>query len=412
VTNNPILKAPGARLILIVSAIALAFTGLTYFLLTNPMGGKPKAAETSQSTNKAAVGGIGALGRLEPEGEVFKVAPPAVGLSSRVAKLLVREGDQVKLGQPIAVMDSFESLQAAGMQSEAQVREAEAKLAQVKAGAKVGDVNAQQAMVLQAKSDWQRAKAEKSSADLELQKVKAAAVTVNADYQKAKLDYDRYAKLFKDQAISRSALEEREITMITERQKAEQGLQTIFQAETLVAQRQADVDRIELTIAEAEQRLGSVAEVRPTDVKQAEEQVRSAIAGVQKAKADFDNAVVKSPIDGRILKVYAKDNEAVGTNGIMEIGRTSQMYAVAEVDENLVSRIREGQTATVKSDAFEGEITGKVVKIGQKIGKNSITSTDPKDSQDTRVVEVKIKLDNSQPVAGLTNLQVRVAIQP
>jgi HlyD family secretion protein len=412
VTNNPILKAPGARLILIVSAIALAFTGLTYFLLANPMGSKPKAAETSQSTDKAAVGGIGALGRLEPEGEVFKVAPPAVGLSSRVSKLLVREGDQVKQGQPIAVMDSFESLQAAGMQSEAQVREAEANLAQVKAGAKLGDVNAQRATVLQAKSDWQRAKAEKSSADLELQKVKAAAVTVNADYQKAKLDYNRYAKLFKDQAISRSALEEREITMITERQKAEQGLQTIFQAETLVAQRQADVDRIELTIAEAEQRLGSVAEVRPTDVKQAEEKVRSAIAGVQKAKADFDNAVVKSPIDGRILKVYAKDNEAVGTSGIMEIGRTSQMYAVAEVDENLVGRIREGQTATVKSDAFEGEITGKVVKIGQKIGKNSITSTDPKDSQDTRVVEVKIKLDNSQPVAGLTNLQVRVAIQP
>jgi HlyD family secretion protein len=412
VTTNPILKAPGARLILIVSAIALAFTGLTFFLLTNPIGGKPKAAETSQATDKAAVGGIGALGRLEPEGEVFKVAPPAVGLSSRVAKLLVREGDQVKLGQPIAVMDSFESLQAAGMQSEAQVREAEANLAQVKAGAKIGDVNAQRATVLQAKSDWQRAKAEKSSADLELQKVKAAAVTVNADYQKAKLDYDRYAKLFKDQAISKSALEAREITLITERQKAEQGLQTIFQAETLVAQRQADVDRIELTIAEAEQRLGSVAEVRPTDVKQAEEQVRSAIAGVQKAKADFDNAVVKSPIDGRVLKVYAKDNEAVGTNGIMEIGRTSQMYAVAEVDENLVARIREGQVATVKSDAFEGEITGKVVKIGQKIGKNSITSTDPKDSQDTRVVEVKIKLDNSQPVAGLTNLQVRVSIQP
>jgi HlyD family secretion protein len=411
VTTNPLMKAPGARLVLIVSAIALAFTGLTFFLLSNP-GGKPKAAETSQAEHKSPVGGIGALGRLEPEGEVFKVAPPAVGLSSRVSKLLVREGEQVKLGQPIAVMDSFESLQAAGMQSETQVREAEAKLAQVRAGAKVGDVNAQQALVLQARSNWQRAQAERSSANLELQKVLAAAIKVDAEYQKARIDFDRYAKLLKAGAIAQSELEERELTLISQRQESEQGRKTIEQAKDLVAQRQADVDRAELEIAEAEQRFGSVSEVRPTDIKQAEEQVRTALAGVQKAKADFDNAVVKSPIDGKVLKVYTKDNEAVGSNGIMEIGRTSQMYAVAEVDENLVGRLKEGQVATVRSDAFEGEITGKVVKIGQKIGKSSITSTDPKDSQDTRVVEVKIKLDNSEAVANLTNLQVKVAIQP
>jgi HlyD family secretion protein len=411
VTTNPLIKAPGARLIAIVSAIALAFTGLTFFLLNNP-GGKPKAAETSQAADKAPVGGIGALGRLEPEGEVFKVAPPAVGLSSRVSKLLVREGEQVKLGQPIAIMDSFESLQAAGIQSETQVREAEARLAQVKAGAKVGDVNAQQALVLQAKSNWQRAQAERSSADLELQKALAAAIKVDAEYQKAKMDFDRYSKLLKAGAISQSELEARELTLISQRQEFEQGRKTIEQAKDLVAQRQADVNRAELEIAEAEQRFGSVSEVRPTDVKQAEEQVRSAMAGVQKAKADFDNAVVKSPIDGKVLKVYTKDNEAVGSNGIMEVGRTSQMYAVAEVDENLVGRLKEGQVATVRSDAFEGEITGKVVKIGQKIGKSAITSTDPKDSQDTRVVEVKIKLDNSEAVANLTNLQVKVAIQP
>jgi HlyD family secretion protein len=411
VTTNPLIKAPGARLIAIVSAIALAFTGLTFFLLNNA-GGKPQAAATSQAADQAPVGGIGALGRLEPEGEVFKVAPPAVGLSSRVSKLLVREGDQVKLGQPIAVMDSFESLQAAGIQSETQVREAEARLAQVRAGAKVGDVNAQQALVLQARSNWQRAQAERSSADLELQKALAAAIKVDAEYQKAKLDYDRYAKLLKAGAISQSELEARELTLISQRQEFEQGRKTIEQAKDLVAQRQADVNRAELEIAEAEQRYGSVSEVRPTDVKQAEAQVRTAMAGVQKAKADFDNAVVKSPIDGKVLKVYTKDNEAVGSNGIMEIGRTSQMYAVAEVDENLVGRLREGQVATVRSDAFEGEITGKVVKIGQKIGKSAITSTDPKDSQDTRVVEVKIKLDNSEAVANLTNLQVKVAIQP
>ncbi|MFM2432570.1 MAG: hypothetical protein RLZZ511_3784 [Cyanobacteriota bacterium] len=410
---NPLMNKPGARLVLIVSAIALAFTGLTFFLLRNPIGGKPQSSPSPEQTDsKAAIGSVGALGRLEPEGEVFRVAPPAVGFSSRIAEILVKEGDTVRKGQPIAVMDSFSTLQAAGMQSEAQVREAEAKLAQVRAGAKSGDVNAQQAAVIQAGANLERAKSELSSANFELQKVLAAAVTINADYQKAKADYDRYAKLQKQGAIATAELERRNITLITEQQKVEQGKQVISQAQQLVTQRQAEVGRAEAQIAEAQQRLSSVAEVRPTDVAQAEEQVRSAMAGVQKAKADFDNAVVKSPVDGKVLKVHAKDNEAVGTNGIMEIGRTSQMYAVAEVDENLIGRVQIGQTATIKSDAIGGEATGKVVKIGSKVGKNAINSTDPADKQDARVVEVRIKLDNSVAVANLTNLQVRVSIQP
>lgn len=412
-TTNPLMKPSGTRLVLIVSAIALAFTGLSFLILTNPRGGKPNAGETnSSSARQQPIGGIGALGRLEPEGEVFRVAPPAVGFSSRVSKILVREGDPVKAGQPIAVMDSFEALRAAGIQSEAQVREAEARLAQVKVGAKVGDVNAQRAAVLQARANLQRTQAEQNAAELELSKASAGAIEAEAEYRKAEQDFKRYQSLEKAGAISASELESRQLSLISGRQRLEQARQTVAQAQKIVQQRVADVDRANLAIAEAQQRLSSVAEVRPTDVRQAEAQIRTAVANVQKAKADFDNAIVKSPIDGQVLKVYAKNNEAVGNNGIMEIGRTKQMYAVAEVDENLVGRVRAGQLATVRSDAFPGEITGRVVQIGRKVGKNEITSTDPTDSQDSRVVEVKIKLDDSAIVAGLTNLQVRVAIQP
>jgi HlyD family secretion protein len=416
VTANPMIKPPGNRAILIISAIAVAFAGISAVVALNPMGGKSTppttTAQSNPSGDKDPVGGIGALGRLEPEGEVFKVAPPAVGLSSRVTKVLVKEGDRVKVGQPLAIMDTFDSLRAAGMQSEAQVRDAEAKLAQVKVGAKVGDINAQKATVMQAETDLRRAQAEVSSAELEFQKAVNGTIQVEAEYEKAKWDFERYAKLQKAGAISEGELKGRELTLITRRQALEQGKQTIGQAQKLVQQRAADMNRAELEIAAAGQRLNSVTEVRPTDIKQAEEQVQIAVANVQKAKADFDSAVVKSPIDGQILKIHTKDNESVGTKGLMELGQTSQMYAVAEVDENLVGRVKVGQRAIVKSDAFTGEITGRVVQVGNKVGKNSVTSTDPADAQDLRVVEVRIKLDRSEAVAGLTNLQVKVAIEP
>jgi HlyD family secretion protein len=410
------MKASGVKLVLLGSGLALALLGYgsyTYFA----QGSKPSAeaiAEQKKAEDKAKEenAGIGALGRLEPEGEVFKIAPPAVGLSSRVAKVLVKEGDAVKSGQPVAVMDTFETLRASGLQAEAQVRQAEAKLEQVKSGAKVGDVNAQKAKLLQAESDLGRLQSELDSAKLEGQRSETARIEAEARLAKAQWDVTKYKELFDGGAISESEYKNRQVTYIVSKQQLETAQKAVSQIVELVAQRTASLQRAQFVIAEENQRLGSVSEVRPTDVTQAEEEVKVALANLEKAKADFGNAVVKSPIDGQIIKVHTKDNESVGNNGIMELGRTSQMYAIAEVDENLVGRVKPGQKAIVKSDAFVGEITGEVVKIGNKVGKNSITSTDPADKQDSRVVEVKVRLDSSELVRGLTNLQVKVAIRP
>jgi HlyD family secretion protein len=410
------MKASGVKLVLLGSGLALALLGYgsyTYFA----QGSKPSAeaiAEQKKAEDKAKEenAGIGALGRLEPEGEVFKIAPPAVGLSSRVAKVLVKEGDAVKSGQPVAVMDTFETLRASGLQAEAQVRQAEAKLEQVKSGAKVGDVNAQKAKLLQAESDIGRLQSELDSAKLEGQRSETARIEAEARLAKAQWDVTKYKELFDGGAISESEYKNRQVTYIVSKQQLETAQKAVSQIVELVAQRTASLQRAQFVIAEENQRLGSVSEVRPTDVTQAEEEVKVALANLEKAKADFGNAVVKSPIDGQIIKVHTKDNESVGNNGIMELGRTSQMYAIAEVDENLVGRVKPGQKAIVKSDAFVGEITGEVVKIGNKVGKNSITSTDPADKQDSRVVEVKVRLDSSELVRGLTNLQVKVAIRP
>jgi HlyD family secretion protein len=414
VNFNSLMQSTGAKLALAGSILALGFLGFSAYTFLNP-GKPPVSAAQQQAEDKAKEdgAGIGALGRLEPEGEVFKIAPPAVGLSSRVAKLLVKEGDPIKAGQPLAVMDTYETLRASGLQAEAQVRQAEAKLEQVKSGAKVGDVNAQKAKFLQSQTDIGRLQSELQSAQLEGQRSENDRNEASAKLSKAQWDVEKYQQLFKDGAISESEYKNRQLSFIVAKQQFETKEKAVSQAIELVSQRQAALERVRLVTAEENQRLGSVSEVRPTDVAQAEEEVKVAMANLEKAKADFGNAVVKSPIEGQVLKIQTKDNEAVpSSGGIMEVGRTSQMYAIAEVDENLIGRVKEGQGAIVKSDAFVGEITGKVVKVGNKVGKNSITSTDPAEKQDSRVVEVKIRLDSSDLVKGLTNLQVKVAIKP
>lgn len=86
---------------------------------------------------------VTALGRLEPEGEVIKLAAPTLAQGSRVEQLLVKEGDQIEVNQIIALLDSRDRLQAALEEAQERVRVTQAELAQVLAGAKRGEIQAQ-----------------------------------------------------------------------------------------------------------------------------------------------------------------------------------------------------------------------------------------------------------------------------
>ena len=55
-------------------------------------------------------------------------------------------------------------------------------------------------------------------------------------------------------------------------------------------------------------------------------------------RAELDLAVVRSPIDGQVLEVHARQGERVGPDGIVELGQTDAMYAIAEVYETDIGR--------------------------------------------------------------------------
>ena len=99
--------------------------------------------------------------------------------------------------------------------------------------------------------------------------------------------------------------------------------------------------------------------------------------------------------------------------GIVRIGQTDQMYAIAEVYESDIRKIKIGQTAKITSSAISDSLTGTVEKIGLEIQRQEVVNTDPTANIDAKVVEVKVKLDedSSEKVTNLTNLLVNVQIQ-
>jgi len=134
-------------------------------------------------------------------------------------------------------------------------------------------------------------------------------------------------------------------------------------------------------------------------------------ANLHAAEAELERTRVRAPIDGQVIDVIAREGVRVGPEGIVALGRTDQMYAIAEVYETDVGRLRLGQRATVASPAFGTPLHGTVDRIGMKIGKLDAIGADPASRTDARVVEVEIRLDESAPAAGYTNLQVEIVFE-
>lgn len=187
-------------------------------------------------------------------------------------------------------------------------------------------------------------------------------------------------------------------------------LDTLAENEARVARTKAEVGNAQAELHRWDElfRQGTAA----TSLRDAAQlKVDVAKAELQAAQAALDLDTVHAPVSGQIVKVYARRGEKVGADGIVEIAQNDRMYAVAEVYETDIGRVQVGQRAVVRSPALDPELTGTVERIGLKVGKLEALDTDPTARTDARVVEVKVKLDDSKRAASLTNLQVEVAIQ-
>jgi len=307
---------------------------------------------TSQSPTN-----IACLGHIEPKDGVASISARSLsGQPSIIKELKVKEGDWVKTGQTLAVLDSRDQLQAVVKDSEEKVAVAQNRLALIQAGARSGDIAAQEAEVAR----------------------------LEAQLTASQAEFKRYDALYQTQALTASEHDQRALAV-------------------------ANADQM---LKQAKFRLASLKEVRNVDIRVAEAEAGAAKAAVALAKAESAASIVRAPFDGRILKVHAHLGEEVGTNGILELAKTDQMYVIAEVFESDVSRLGKDQKATITGDALSKPLQGRLESIGDEIAKNGASNLDPVSLSDARVIEVKIKLDDSSTASHLVHAKVTVIIHP
>ncbi|MFS8855839.1 ABC exporter membrane fusion protein [Synechococcus sp. H55.7] len=331
---------------------------------------------------------IGALGRLEPEGEVVQVAGPP---GERVGEMLVAEGDRVVAGQVLARLENYGERLAEREYAAAQLQEARARL---EAETRFGQAQVEEARTRLNRLDEPQ--------QLQIRSQEAVVERLRAELADAEANLARFQTLWQEGAISQQELDQKAL---------------------LVRQRQEDLRAAEAT-------LDQLRLARERDLRNAQAQVQAAEAGLRRAQAQvqlgslarnlelaearLERTLIRAPRAGQVLKIHTHPGEVIAADkGILELGNTDQMMVVAEVYETDILRVRPGQRATISNRALPETLQGRVERLGLQIGKKDVLNTDPAADVDARVVEVYIRLDpeSSARVAGLTNLQVDVAIE-
>jgi HlyD family secretion protein len=370
--------------------LATLATGISIYSVVS--SSKPNITNNTSAIASAPLP-VTALGRLEPEGEVMRLAAPVALDGDRLKELRVQVGDRVKAGQIIAVLDASARFADEVAQAKAQLEIAQAEFARVSAGAKQSEIQAQEASILRLQADLRGSEASQSATISRWQ----------SEVRTAEAELARFQQLYAQGAVYASVLDTKRLAAETTRAQLQEALSTRDRfANTLQAQ-----------ILEASSTRDRIAEVRPVDIATKAREVDSAIAALKRAETNLAQAYIRAPRDGQILKIRTRLGEKVSNDGIVELGATDRMVAVLEVYQTEIDRVKVGQSATITGQSFQGEVKGIVSQVGLQVERQRQATNQAGENLDRRVIEVKVRLspEDSRRVAAFTNLQVQGKIQ-
>lgn len=323
---------------LILIGLLIPIVGLTAFAVrtrTTASSPVPLAAAAT------AADVIAAPGRVEPVSEEVRVGAE---LSGKLRDVSVEEGDRVEAGQFLAVLEN-DDYHARVALAEAQLTLKEAELRRVINGARQQERR-------EALASIKEAEAVMENAHVELQRRQtgyAQGVFAKEEADRAEREFG-VAKARYDMAVERHAL----------------------------------VDD----------------EAREEDRSRAQADVQLSRARLAEARALLEKTIIRAPLRGVVLRKYLKSGESFSDQRnipILILGDDSVLRVRMDVDETDVSRVQAGQRAYVTADTFGGEkFWGRVVRVGDLLGRKNILTERPTERVDTKVLETLIELENGR----------------
>lgn len=306
-------------------------------------GAQPGDSAAPSPTSTPA-GAIAAPGRVEAASEEVNLGFEIPG---RLDAVLVDEGDHVTAGQVLARLDAS-AQRAARASALARLAMAEAELERLVNGARIE---------------------ERREAD-------AARAQAQAALDQAELEAGRRRNLFADGVIAREEFER--------------------------ATRDVTVARARL--AEVTERARTVqADARADERARATAAIALARAQVAEVDAAIAKTQLLAPSDGVIVRRYRRAGETISFDRretlVFTMADPSRLRVRVDVDETEIGHVALGQKVAVTADAYgDRRFSGVVTRIGTALGRKNVTTDDPSERTDTKVLEVMVDLEPGTPL--------------
>ena len=270
-----------------------------------------------------------------------------------ITELLIKEGDRVRKGQVVARIEHIQP---------------------------AAEVEAQRAAVASAVADANAFEAALKTQDQAIATAQATLDKSKSDLELARLNFERYEKLYKEQLIARQEYEQMKANFTS----AEAGVRA---SAAQVAQVQAQRAQMTAQLTSAQRRItqAQAGQTRLADVL-----------------AKFD---VIAPIDGMVTNLPVRVGETVvpgiqnsAASTVMTIADMSLITAEVKADETDIVSVQVGQDATITIDAMPNRVFhGKVTEIGNTAILRSsglAASQSATSSQEAKDFKVVVALDD------------------
>lgn len=351
------LKSDSSLLMLIVAAVVALGVG---YYVPRTFSQRPAietaAVEpgTNKETSPAAVASpakpspwtASAPGRVEPVGGEVRISAQASG---RVAEVLIGVGDRVQAGDLLVRLDDDEP----------------------------------QARILALGADVQARKRERDAGDV------------------------AQGNLARDRRTAEDNLATAERQLYSAREDLDRALRL---RSTGAAGEQPDVDKARDAVTKARDRVeqtrlalrrasGQDGIPAPT---RGEVALTAARADLSAAEAALERTRVRAGITGTVLALNARAGEVLVPSlelPVAMLGNLAQLRVRSEFEERDLGKVRDGQTAIVRADAFPGrDFEGKVTLVSPSMSQSRIGQRGPRRLNDIDVLEVLVNLTGETPL--------------
>jgi HlyD family secretion protein len=322
--------------------------------------------------------------------------------AGRLVERTVDEGDAVKAGHVIARLDRDQLLRSRE-QAEAALASSQAQLAQAETAVK-WQRETLAADVAQRGADVQTAEARLSelkngARPQEIQEAKAAVDNAQAEAARAKSDWDRAQTLHKNDDISTSQFDQFRSRFESSQAILKQAQQRYSLITAGARQEQIDAAAGQLARSRAALRAG---EANSLELRRREQEIATRRAEIERARAQvavidtqLADTVAVSPVSGVVLVKSADVGEVLAPGAtVVTVGDIDHPWLRGYVNETDLGRVKLGAKVKITTDSFPGKAYWGRVSFISSEAEFTPKQIQTQEERVKLVYRIKIEVDN------------------